>query len=145
MGARREISGNDLLLFIDPAGGTNFILIVCLNSNSIERTTNEIDAGSKCGPSLLPGVRTIKVNFEFIDVLDTTNMEVSESALHPLWQASTIISWKFGKVTPVAGDVTYTGVGFISSLSLTAAKNNPVTTTGTIAVQGDINQTVTGS
>ena len=145
MGARREISGNDILLAIDPAGGTNYNLIVCLTSNSLERTTNEIDASSKCGPNLLPGTQTIKVPFEFHDVLDTNNGEVSESALHPLWAAKTIISWKFGKVTPAAGDVTYTGTGFIGTLNTVAAQNAPVVTSGSLAIQGSITQTVTGS
>ena len=145
MGARREISGNDILLFIDPAGGTNWDLIVCLTSNSIERTTNEIDAASKCGPNLLPGTQTIKVNFDFHDVLDTSNGEISEDALHLLWQAKTIISWKFGKTTPLAGDVTYTGTGFLGTLNTTAAQNSPVVTTSSIAVQGSITQVRTGS
>jgi hypothetical protein len=145
MGLRREISGNDLLLFIDPAGGTNWDLVVCLTSNSIARTTNEIDAASKCGPNLLPGTQSIKINFDFHDVLDTNNGEVSEGALHPLWAAKTIVSFKFGKVSPAAGDVTYTGTGFIGGLTLTAAQNSPVVVQGTIAVQGSITQTVTGS
>ncbi len=145
MGLRREISGNDILLFIDPAGGTNWDLIVCLTSNSLERTTNEIDAASKCGPNLLPGNQTIKVNFDFHDVLDTANGELSEGSLHPLWAAKTIVSWKFGKANPAAGDVTYTGTGFLGTLNTTAAQNAPVVTTSSIAVQGTISQTVTGS
>lgn len=143
--ARREISGNDILLLIDPDGGTNFDLIVCLTSNSLERTTQVIDAGSKCGPSKLPGVQSIQVPFTFNDVLQTSNGEISESALHTLWAAKTVFTWKFGKVTPLAGDVTYTGSGFLGSLNTTAAQNQQVSTTSTIEVQGDITQVVTGS
>ncbi len=145
MGVRREISGNDVVLQIDPDGGTNYILLVCLTSNSLERTTNEIDAASKCGPNLLPGTQQIKVPFEFIDVLDTTNSEISEEALHPLWANKSIISWKFGKVSPAAGDVTYTGTGFIGQLNTTAVQNDVVKTSSSIAVQGTITQTRTGS
>lgn len=145
MGVRREITGNDILLFIDPAGGTNWDLIVCLTSNSIERTTNEIDAASKCGPNTLPGNQSIKVNFDFHDVLDTNNGEISEDALHILWAAKTVISFKFGKTVPGAGDVTYTGKGFLGNLNMTAAQNSPVVVTSSIAVQGSITQTRTGS
>ena len=145
MGVRREISGNDYLLSIDPSGGTNYYLIVCLTSNSIERTTNEIDAASKCGPNLLPGTQSIKINFEFHDVLDTSNGELSEGALHALWAAITIISWKFGVTSPNPGDVTYTGTGFFGTLNMTAAQNSPTTVSSSIAVQGSITQTVTGS
>ena len=145
MGARREISGNDIVLQIDPDGGTNFALLVCLTSNSLERTTQVIDAGSKCGPSKLPGVQSIQVPFTFNDVLDTNNGEVSESALHPLWAAKTIVSFSYGKVMPGEGDVTYTGKAFIGDLKSTAAQNSPATTSGTLEVQGDITQVVTGS
>lgn len=143
--ARREISGNDILLQIDPAGGVQYSLVVCLTTNSLERTTQVIDAGSKCGPSKLPGVRSIQVPFTFNDVLDANSGEISEGDLHNLWQSQTIISWKYGKVTPVAGDVSYTGVGFIGELKSSAAQNSAATTSSTIEVQGDITQIVTGS
>lgn len=145
MGIRRPVTGNDIILAIDPAGGTNYYLIVCLTSNSLERTTAVIDAGSKCGPSLLPGVQTVSIPFAFNDMFDTSNGEVSEGDLHPLWASSQTISWKFGKVTPVAGDVTYTGLGYISDLKTTAGLTTPVATTGTISVQGNIVQVKTGS
>lgn len=145
MGTRRQIAGKDIILAIDPAAGTNYDLIVCLTSNSLERTTAVIDAGSKCGPELLPGIQSITMPFAFNDVFDTANGEISESALHPLWASSQTISWKFGPVTPVAGDVTYTGLGYISDLKTTAANNQQVQTTGTISVQGNITQTITAS
>lgn len=144
-GVRREISGNDIVLSIDPSGGTDYTLLVCLTSNSLERTTNEIDASSKCGPNLLPGTQTIKVPFEFHDVLNTTIDEISEQALHPLWAAKTIITWKFGPISPSVGDVSYTGTGFIGTLNTVAAQNSPVVTSGSLAVQGSITQIVTGS
>lgn len=145
MATRREISGNDILLFIDPLKGTNYTLVVCLTSNSLERTTNEIDASSKCGPNLLPGTQQIKVPFEFHDVWDVNSGEISEGDLHTLWANKTIVSWKFGRATPTATDVTYTGVGFIGSLNTVAAQNAPVVTSSSIAVQGGITQTITGS
>lgn len=145
MGLRRQISGIDVLLQIDPAGGTNFDLVVCLTSNGIERTTQVIDAASKCGPEKLPGVRSIQIPFAFNDVLDANNGEISESDLHDLWQNQTIITFKYGKITPGAGDVTYTGTGFISDLKSTAAQNAASASTCTIEVQGDLVQVKTGS
>jgi hypothetical protein len=143
--ARRQISGIDVLLQIDPMGGTNFNLVVCLTSNSLERTTSVIDASSKCGPEYLPGVRSIQVPFTFNDVLDVNSGEISEYDLHNLWQSQTTISFKYGKLTPAAGDVSYTGKGFISDLKTTDAQNSPSSTSGTISVQGDITQVITGS
>ena len=145
MGIRREISGNDILLSIDPLAGTNYTLLVCLNSNSLESTTSVIDAGSKCGPNKLAGTIDNKIALEVIDVLDTTNSELSSEALFELQQAKQIVSWKYGKVTPAAGDVTYTGTGFIASWKNNANKNSPVTTTCDLEIQGNIVKTRTGS
>lgn len=145
MGLRREISGNDILLFIDPLGGTNYNLIVCLTSNSINRTTNQIDASSKCGASILPGTQTITVPFEFHDVWDTANGEFSEADLHPLWALKTTFSWKYGLAIPTEGSVAYTGVGFLANLNIVAAQNTAVTSSAEIAVQGAITQVKTGS
>lgn len=145
MGTRRSISGNDILLQIDPAGGTNYILLVCLNSNSLESTTSVIDAGSKCGPNKLPGTLDNKANLEIIDVLDTSNGEISSDVLFTLQQAKTIVSWKHGKVVPAAGDVTYTGTGFIAGWNNNASKDAAVTTTCTLEITGNITQTRTGS
>lgn len=145
MGIRRPANGNDYVLAIDPAAGTNYILIVCLLSNSLERTSAEIDASSKCGPATLAGTQTIKVPFEFQDILDTANGEISEDALHPLWENRTTVSWKYGKFTPAAGDVTYTGLGYITQLNTTSGKDAVVTTSAVLSVTGAATQTRTGS
>lgn len=145
MGVRRTILGKDYVIAIDPANGTNYYLVVCLTSNSLERTSNEIDAGSKCGPATIPGSQTIKIPFEFQDVLDANNGEISEEVLHPLWQNKTPISWKFGRLIPDEGDVTYTGTGYITQLNTTSGNDALVTTTASLSVNGDITQTRTGS
>jgi len=145
MGLRRTILGKDYVLAIDVFAGTNWDLIVCLLSNGLERTSNEIEAGSKCGPATIPGTLTAKVPFEFQDVLDAANDEISEEVLHPLWQNKTYISWKFGKITPAAGDVTYTGFGYITQLNTTSPNDGLVSTTATLAVSGNMVQTRTGS
>ena len=145
MGLRRQISGIDILLQIDPAGGTNYYLIVCLTTNSLERTTTVIDAASKCGPYKVPGVQSIQIPFTFNDVLDTNNGEVSEQALHLLWQNKTVISWKYGPSTPAAGDVTYSGKGFLGDLKRTDAQSSVSSSSCTIEVQNAITQLVTGS
>jgi hypothetical protein len=145
MGLRRQISGIDVLLQIDPLGGTDYSLVVCLTSNSIERTSTVIDGASKCGPWKAAGPRSIQVPFAFNDVLDANSGEISESDLHELWQNQTIISFRYGKLTPEAGDVSYTGIGFISDLKSSAAQNSVSASTATIEVQGDVTQVKTGS
>ncbi len=141
----RGVIGGDYVLAIDPLAGENYQLIVCLTSNGLERTSNEIDASSKCGPATIPGAQTIKVPFEFQDVIIYNAGEVSEADLHPLWQAKTLITWKFGRLVPEPDDITYYGEGYITQLNTTAPNNGIVTTTGSIAVNGDITQVKTGS
>ncbi len=136
MGIRRQALGSDYVLAIDPDGSTNglnYRLIVCLTSNSFDRTSNQIDASSKCGPATIPGAQTISVPFEFQDILDTDNGEISEDVLHPLWQNRTIVGWKFGKITPGEGDVTYTGLGYITQLNTTSPNDGIVTTSGILS------------
>ncbi len=145
MGTRRPINGNDIVLAIDPLGGTSYTLIVCLESNSIASTTAVIDANSKCGPYKMPGVTDNKIALSIIDWLDTTNSELSSADLFDLQQAKTTVGWKYGKVTPVAGDETYTGTGFLANWNNTAALNTAVKTTADLEVQGTITRTRTGS
>jgi hypothetical protein len=140
--AERKVNGKDILLFIDPDGGTDYQTIVCLTSNSKKLTTAILDAASKCGPDSQPGAQTISVDFTGQVVVDPDAEKISEAGLYPLWSASTEIGWKIGPATPVEGDVSYTGQGFISDLSDTYDMNGS-TFTGTIAVSGTPTQTIT--
>jgi len=119
--------------------------LVCLNANTLESVTSVIDAGSKCGPNKLPGVIDNKATLEIIDVLDASNGEISSEVLFLLQQAKTIISFSYGPMVPAAGDVTYTGTGFLASWNNNATKNAPVITTCDLEIQGAITQTRTGS
>jgi len=145
MGTRRPLNGNDIVLALDPAGGTNYTLLVCLESNSIASTTAVIDASSKCGPYKLPGITDNKVALALVDWVDTTNTELSSYDLFQLQQAKTTVGWKYGKVSPAAGDVTYTGVGFLANWNNVSAQNQAVKTTCDLEVQGTITATRTGS
>lgn len=141
--AERQVAGKDILLMIDPAGGTSYKTIVCLTSNGLKRTTSIIDAASKCGSSSTPGAQTVTVDFTGQVVVSPDVTHVSEGDLHDLWQASTNIGWAMGPAVPVAGDVTYNGQGFISDLSDTFDMNG-ATFTGTLSVGlGGVTKVVT--
>lgn len=139
--AERNLVGTDWLLFIDPAGGVDWKEVVCLTTQSINRTTNKIDATTKCGTSSAAGTRSAEVPFEGEYMLDPDTGRVSGGDLHTYWSDSTIFSWKIGKVIPAGGDVTYTGTGFLTSLSDTFPIGNG-TFSGTISVASDITQTI---
>lgn len=144
--AERKISGNDVFLFIDVTGGTsNYDTVVCLTSKSLKRTTSTIDAASQCGPDKLAGTQDISVDFEGQILLDPDTNKISGAYLHDVWADKRTISWKLSPVTPVDGDVIYTGSAFLSDLSDTYSSTEPSTFSGTLAVKGTISRVVEGS
>jgi len=136
--AEHKISGNDMLLMISDDGIT-YDSIVCLTSNGITRATNEIDAKTKCGPDKLPGTQDVTLSFEGQSMLDAT---MSIADLFDYWQNKTTIFWKMGPVSPVVGDITWSGTGFISKLDDTYAQDTPGTFSGAIGVYGSMSITV---
>lgn len=141
--AQRKVIGKDILLFIDPAGATDYKTLVCLTSNSLKRTTSIIDAASKCGPDSQPGAQTISADFTGQVVVDPDTGKISEADLHDLWADSTTVGWKIAPAVPENGDVIYSGAGFISDLSDTFDMNG-ATFTGTLAVSGAITKVIEG-
>lgn len=134
--AERKVAGKDVLLFIDPAGGTNYALVVCLTQNSLNRTASQIDNATKCGPDLGPGAQSATVDFTGVVVYGNDDAtRITEAQLNAAWETGATVGWKMGTATPVAGDAVYTGTGFIADLkadySMTGA-----TFSGTIGVQG---------
>lgn len=117
--AQVEVSGSDILLFIDPLGGTAYDTLVCLTSNSITGSTDTINSSSKCGTSSSPGTQTNDVSFEGNYMKDLDGGNISGADLWDLWKNKTNFSWKMGPVVPVPGDDTYYGTGFLSTLTLT--------------------------
>ena len=136
----RKINGKDILLFIDPAGATDYDTVVCLTSNGLNRSTATEDASSKCGPDVGPGSQTITIPFAGFVVVEPGTGRMSSPSMNDLWKNSTNIGWKIGPVTPTTGDVTYTGTGWISNLDETFDQNGRATYTGTIQVTGNITQ-----
>ncbi len=115
--AQRNLDATNYGLFIDPAGGTDYSMIVCLISQTLNRTTETLDSGSKCGVSSGAGKKSADVSFEGVLALDPDSGNISGSGLHDLWDASTVFGWKIGRLVPIAGDVTYSATGYLTSLS----------------------------
>ncbi len=133
--AERNVSGKDVLLFIDPAGGTTYDLIVCLTANSKKIATSVVDAASKCGPSSTPGPTTVTIDFAGQIMVEPGASRLSEGALHDLIMAGTTIGWKISPAIPVNGDDLYSGKGFFASLD-TNWDLNGATFSGSIGIKG---------
>ena len=132
--ASHKISGNDVLLFIG-TDGINYDTVVCLTSNGITRATNTIDAKTKCGPDSLPGTQDISLTFEGQVMLDVAG---SLEDLYSYWSNKDTVYWKMGPASPVSGDITWSGTGFLSQLDDTYAQDTPGTFSGQISIYGSM-------
>lgn len=144
-----EINGSNILVAIDPTGGTSYRLIVCLKSNSLITGITELDASSKCNPAgkWIPGTRidqTITGDGNLLDP-DTgipTNLGFPE--LYSLMVAGTVCSCKFGKVSPTTGEAVYSGPCFITKCEEVAPFDALVTFTFSLrASSPPLTQTIT--
>jgi hypothetical protein len=142
--AEHTLSGKDILLLIDPLGGTAYSTAVCLNTHSFKSETNVIDATTKCGSDSLMGIAPPEtIDFEGVELFDPTSGKISGVDLYTLKQANTVFSWKISPTTPVTGDEVLSGKGFISSLSKEYAKDAASSFSGTITVKGATTQVIT--
>jgi hypothetical protein len=137
--AEHKLSGDDVVLMISD-DGTTYNTVVCLTSNGITRATNEIDAKTKCGPDKLPGTQELAVNFEGQIAYDTGNASLED--LYDYWANKSTVYWKMGPASPITGDITFSGTGFISALDDTYAMDSPGTFSGTIGVYGSMTMSV---
>lgn len=142
--AEHKINGTDWLLFMGLDSNT-YNTVVCLTSQTVSRTTAEIDAKSKCGPDKLPGTQDNGVSFEGQVMADPSTGRISTDDIDDYWRNKTTVYWKVGKAVPVLGDVTYYGTGFISKLDEVGAQDAVVTFSGAIGVYGTIAKTTATS
>lgn len=140
--AEHKINGTDMLLFISE-DGVDYNTVVCLTTESITRTTTQIDAKTKCGPDKLPGTQENAVTFEGQCIADPVTGKTSVVDLVNYWTNKDTIYWKVGPAVPQTGDPVYTGTGFIAELSETYGQDAPGTFSGSIGVYGLANMSVT--
>lgn len=137
MADENVITGKEILVFLDPAGGTAFgKLIVCLNSNSFNRSASVIDATSKCGTKKLNGEKERSLEIEGNIVYIPGTDAISEGDLNDLFEDDQEVGWKWARAIPEDGDDIYTGVGIISKLTASAPKDGVATFSATIEING---------
>jgi hypothetical protein len=134
--AEHKVEGGNMLLFIDPNGGSSYDIVVCLTSVSKSDSVTVVDAASACGPDKSPGTLELSYTFEGQHLQDPNSGKISGSDLRLLLRAETTIGWKIAPETPVTGDEIETGTGFLSELSSTYAFDSVGTFTGSIQPYG---------
>jgi len=134
--AEHKVQGGNMLLFIDPNGGTDYDMVVCLTSVGVSMSVGTIDAASACGPDKSPGALEISYSFEGQHLQDPNAGSISGTDLRILLNAEQTIGWKLSPETPIEGDEIQEGTGFLSELSSTYAFDSVGTFTGTIMPYG---------
>jgi hypothetical protein len=142
--AEHKVQGGDMLLFIDPAGGTDYSMVVCLTSVGVSDSVSVVDASSACGPDKSPGTLEISYSFEGQHLQDPTTGQISGTDLRILLRSETTIGWKLSPETPVDGDEIHTGTGYLSELSSTYAFDSVGVFTGTLQPYGTPEITIYG-
>ena len=134
--AETKVSARDYLLLADLAGGTTFLPVACLTTNSLTSTNDTIDATSKCGNQYTPSpVFSQSFDCEGFAIDETgTPSKDSYQQLYAAHAARTSFDMKMGKATPTAGDIVYSGQVFISNFDVNAADKDDVKFTATFVV-----------
>lgn len=134
--AEHKVAGGTMLLFIDPTGGTDYDMVVCLTSVSKSDSVSVVDASSACGPDKSPGTLELSYSFEGQHLQDPDSGKISGTSLRQLLRSKTTIGWKIAPESPVTGDEIESGSGYFSELSSTYAFDSVGTFTGTIQPYG---------
>jgi hypothetical protein len=134
--AEHKVAGGTMLLYIDPAGGTDYDMVVCLTSVSKSDSVTVIDASSACGPDKSPGTLELSYSFEGQHLQDPVSGKISGTSLRQLLRSKTTIGWEIAPENPQTGDEIESGTGYLSELSSTYAFDSVGTFTGTIQPYG---------
>ncbi|CAB4144013.1 hypothetical protein UFOVP462_12 [uncultured Caudovirales phage] len=142
--AEHKVQGGDMLLFIDPDGGTDYNIVVCLTSVGKSDSITVVDASSACGPDKSPGTLELSYSFEGQHLQDPVTGSISGTDLRILLRGEQTIGWMIAPETPVAGDEIESGTGYLSELSSTYAFDSVGTFTGTIQPYGTPTLSISG-
>lgn len=136
--AQTPVEGKNVLFLIDTANtGASYDLVVCLTSNSYERTANVIDASSKCGTYKLNGLKDRTIQLEGIIMKAPDAGKLTEGELNNIFENDTQFAWLFGPENPGVDDIYYTGVdAIISNLTYAAPQDGAATFSATVQLNG---------
>ena len=138
---RTKIAGAEYWFFIDPTGGEDYSIVVCLESHSLSLSNSASTKTTYCGSVSTPGDQTKSWDMSGIIVKDPTTGEISAPDLFTLAQNKSTFGWKSAKgVDPTNADFIREGKGFFTSYSEGYTSTDFATFSGTVSVDGDITQ-----
>lgn len=130
--AEHKVAGGTMLLFIDPTGGTDYDMVVCLTSVGKNNSVNVIDGNTMCGYDKTVGDVTIDYNFEGFHLQNPDTGKISGTSLLELLRSKTKIGFKIAPEAFIGGDEIEEGTGYITELSATYSFDAVGSFSGTI-------------
>lgn len=137
--AQRDVTPKDRFIQIGDGGEPEtFLQVVCLTSESFNRTTSALEANTACGQKSQPGTKALSVDIAGTQVLNPDVPTMSIEELDDLWKADTVFNAKLGPLLPAPGDVTRKFKAYITNLvDTTSFDNNFPSFTATLNIQVD--------
>lgn len=142
MAVKQEVGQYYQLSIGDGGSPEAFTPVACLTNKEFTRATKVIDGTSDCGPLFKPGFGNTTMQLTgFVDYADAAAL--SGMDLFTLSQDGTIFNFMIDPVdSPVTGDQTFTGTGFISSYKQTFQTDTLVGFDVSLQITGELTQTV---
>lgn len=141
-----KVTGRRYLLGIDTAGGTNYGKVVCLKGSTLKVESEEIDASTKCGDDVYPSDKqkaSLDITLLLVKDANATT-ELSADDLYTLVKNKTVnMGISFSPTTPVTGEPTYAGTGWLKGWTMKADDGDLVTIDTTVVFHTLPTQTVT--
>lgn len=140
-----EILGKVTLLEIDPAGGTSYRTLVCIEDFELSMSSSVETTETQCGQFNVPGTPGAQVSFNAVTNAFPTASEISYEDLATVLNNVTKISVRVQNASQTslsAGAAFYHAFdGYVTNLSMPVASNGVVKFTGTIQSTGAIDLT----
>ena len=144
-------NGTDLILKVSPSSGGAAVKLMHSQSVSIDMSVDMIDISNKDSDGykdILPGQMSYSLSadglMDFAGVAGDTEVDELYNQMFQVvgGVGRTAVTFAFGFDTPATGEYSYSGSGFISSLSITGGTEDAPTYSVAIEGNGALIQTV---
>ena len=137
-------NGTDLILTVSPSdGGANAKLMhstsvsLSMNVDTIDTSTKSSSAGFR---DIIAGQKSFSLSADGLMDFAGVAADTEPDELFTQMTGRTAVTFVFGLASPLSGDYTYSGSGFITSLEMTGGVEDAPTYSVTIEGTGTLTQ-----
>ena len=130
-------SGNLVKLYLRETGSTTaFKYVVCNTTLSLDGTAEEISTTTKCGVLKAAGTTSFEIPFAGVTDFAGTAGTISANDLYNWFAANTSVDFVIGDAATAGTVLDFSGVAFITSLTVSSEVDNFISFDGTLSVNG---------